>query len=69
MRMKQVKDVANMITDIYKVAPLTYPKVFQCDNHSEFKAGVTKVLEKHGVMIQHVATKYQHTLTWHSSRL
>ena len=26
-----------MIKDIYKVGPLTYPKVFQCDNGSEFK--------------------------------
>ena len=32
MRMKQVKDIADMIADIYKVGPLTYPKVFQCDN-------------------------------------
>ena len=28
MRMKQVKDVANMIADIYKVGRLTYPKTF-----------------------------------------
>ena len=27
LRMKQVKDVADMISDIYKVGPLTYPKV------------------------------------------
>ena len=38
----------HMIANIYKVGPLTYPKVFQCDNGSEFKAGVTKLLEKHG---------------------
>ena len=35
---KQAKDVADMIVDIYKVGPLTYPKIFQCDNGSEFKA-------------------------------
>ena len=29
--------MAEMIADIYKVGPLTYPKVFQCDNGSEFK--------------------------------
>ena len=29
LRMKQVKEVADMIADIYKVGPLTYPKVFQ----------------------------------------
>ena len=60
MRMKQVKDVVNMIADIYKVGPLTYPKVFQCDNSSEFKAEVTKMLEKHGVCIGHIRTKYKH---------
>ena len=56
MKMKHVKGVAYMITDIYKICPPTYPKVFQCDNGSKFKAEVTKMLEKHGVM-----TKYQHT--------
>ena len=57
LRMKQVKDIANMIADIYKVGPLTYPKVFQCDNHNKFKAEETKVLEKHGVMIWCTRTK------------
>ena len=28
MGTKQAKDVANMISDIYKVGPLTYPKIF-----------------------------------------
>ena len=63
LRMKQVKDVAEMITDIYKVGPLTYSKIFQCDNGSEFKGEVTKTLEKHGVKIQRVTTKYKHTHT------
>ena len=52
-----------MIADIYKVSPLTYPKIFQCDNGSEFKAGVTRMLEKHEVRIQRVTTKYKHTHT------
>ena len=52
-----------MITDIYKVGPLTYPKIFQCDNGSEFKAEVTKLLEKHKVRIQCTMTKYKHTHT------
>ena len=52
LRTKQAKDVAEMIADIYKVGPLTYPKIFQCDNGSEFKGEVTKMLEKHGVKIQ-----------------
>ena len=49
LRMKQVADIASMIADIYKVGPLIYPKVFQCDNGSKFKAEVTKMLQKHGV--------------------
>ena len=52
LRTKQARDVAEMIVDIYKVGPLTYPSTFQCDNDSKFKAGVTKLLEKHGVKIQ-----------------
>ena len=63
MRTKWAKDVAEMIADIYKVGPLTYPKIFQCDNCSEFKAEVTKLLEKHEARIQCVMTKYKHTHT------
>ena len=55
--------MAEMIADIYKVGPLTYPKIFQCDNGSEFKAEVTKLLEKHEVRIQHAMTKYKQTHT------
>ena len=63
LRTKQARDVAEMIADIYKVGPLTYPKIFQCDNGSEFKGEVTKMLEKHEVKIQRVTTKYKHTHT------
>ena len=63
LRTKQAKDVAEMIADIYMVGPLTYPKIFQCDNGSEFKANVTKLLEKHEGKIQHVTAKYKHTHT------
>ena len=52
LRMKQAHSVAKMIADIYKVGPLTYPKIFQCDNGSEFKGEVTKMLEKQEVKIQ-----------------
>ena len=52
LRTKQARDIAEMIVDIYKVGPLTYPKIFQCDNGSEFKGEVTKLLEKHEVKIQ-----------------
>ena len=63
LRMKQVKYIAKMIANIYKVGPLTYPKVFQCDNGRKFGAGITILLEKPGVMIQCVTMKYQHTHT------
>ena len=63
LRTKQARNVAEMIADIYKVGPLTYPKIFLCDNGSEFKADVTKMLEKHDVKIRRVTTKYKHTHT------
>ena len=62
-RTKQTHEVAEMNADIYKVGPLTHPKIFLCDNGSEFKADVTKLLEHHEVKIQHVTTKYKHTHT------
>ena len=63
LRTKQARDVAEMIVDIYKVGPLMYPKIFQCDNDSEFKGEMTKMLEKHEVKIWQVTTKYTHTHT------
>ena len=63
LRIKQVHNVAEMIADICKVGPLTYSKIFQCDNGSEFKGEVTKMLEKHEVKIQRVTTKCKHTHT------
>ena len=61
LRTKQARDVAEMIADVYKVGPLTYPEIFQCDNGSEFKGEVTKMLEKQEVKIRRVTTKYKHT--------
>ena len=52
LRTKQARNVAEMIADIYKVGPLKYPKIFQCDNGSEFKEEVTKMLEKQKVNIR-----------------
>ena len=63
LRSKQARDFAEMIADIYKVGPLMYPKIFQCDNGSEFKGDVTKMLEKNEVKIRRVMTKYRHTHT------
>ena len=63
LRTKQVRDVAEMIADIYKVGPLMYPSTFQCDNGSEFKGEMTKMLEKHKVKIRQVTMKYAYTRT------
>ena len=63
LRTKQARDVAEMIADIYKVGPLTYPSIFQCDNGSKLKGEMTKMLEKHKVKIRRVTTKYAHTHT------
>ena len=63
LRTKQAHDVAEMIVDIYKVGPLIYPSIFQCNNGSEFKGEMTKMLEKHKVKIRQVTTKYAHTHT------
>ena len=40
-----------------------YSKTFQCDNGSEFKNEVTKLLEKSSVDIRRAITKYKHTHT------
>ena len=63
LRTKQVRDVAEMIADIYNVGPLMYPSTFQCDNGSKFKGEVTKMLEKQEVKIWQVTTKSKHTYT------
>ena len=52
LRTKRARDVAEMIADIYKVGPVMYPKIFQCDNGSEFKGDVTKMLEKNEVKVR-----------------
>ena len=53
-----------MIADIYKVGPLTYLSIFQCDNGSESKGEMTKMLGKHKVIkIRRVMTKYAHAHT------
>ena len=53
-----------MLGAIYKKGGVfKYPKTFQCDNGSEFKNDVTKLLEKDNVEIQRGTTKYKHTHT------
>ena len=63
LRTKQVRDVAEMVAEIYKVGPLKYPKIFLYDNGRELKGDVTKMLEKNEVKIRQVTTKYKHTHT------
>ena len=68
LRMKQARDVAEVIADIYKVGPLKYSEIFQCDNGSKFKGEVTKMLENNEVKIQRVMTNTS-ILTQHLLRL
>ena len=53
-----------MLEAIYKKGGVfKYPKTFQCNNGSEFKNEVTKLLEKHNAEIRRATTKYKHTNT------
>ena len=53
-----------MLEAIYKKGGVfKYLKTFQCDNGSEFKNEVKKLLEKHNVYIRRATTKYKHTQT------
>jgi len=63
LKTKKPAEVAKMIGDIYKVGPLTWPEVFQCDNGSEFKASTKTLLEKHDVKVNSTTTAYKHTHT------
>ena len=64
LRTKKSSEVVFVLESIYKKGGLfKYPKVFRCDNNSEFKNEVTKLLEKHSVDIQRATTKYKHTHT------
>ena len=65
LRAKSSSEVAFLLEAIYKkgCVCMLYPKAFQCDNGSEFKNEVTKLLEKHNVDIQRATTTYKHTHT------
>ena len=64
LKIKDSSEVAFVLEAIYKKGGVfKYPKVFQCDNGSEFKNEVTKLLEKHNVDIRRATTKYKHTHT------
>ena len=54
-------EAAFVLEAIYKKGGVfKYPKTFQCDNGSEFKNEVKKLLEKHNVDIRRATTKYKH---------
>ena len=62
LRTKKSNEVAFLLESIYKKGGVfKYPKVFQCDNGSEFKSEVTKLLEKYNVDIRRATAKYKHT--------
>ena len=50
---KNAKDVAQAFQWIYENTPLTYPKTLIVDNGKEFYGDMTKLMEKHDVIIQH----------------
>ena len=64
LRTKNSSEVAFVLEAIYKKGGVfKHPKVFHCDNGSEFKNEVTKLLEKHNVDIPRATAKYKHTHT------
>ena len=50
---KNAKKVAQAFQWIYENTPLNYPKTLIVDDGKEFYGDVTKLMEKHDVMIQH----------------
>ena len=64
LRTKKSSEVAFVLEAINnKGGVFKYSKTFQCDNGSEFKNEVTKLLEKYNVEIRRATTRYQHTHT------
>ena len=62
LKNKKPTKLAFVLEVVYKKSGvLKYPRVIQCDNGSEFKDEVTKLLQKHNVAIRRATTKYKHT--------
>ena len=53
MTTKNIKEVAQAFQWIYENTPLTYPKTLIVDDGKEFYGDMTKLMEKHDVMIQY----------------
>ena len=64
LKTKKSSEVVDMLEDIYRKGPLKYPETFQCDNGSEFKGDVTKLLKKHNV--RNKQSHYQISSSIHS---
>ena len=52
MTTKNTKEVAQAFQWIHENTPLTYPKTLIIDDGKEFYGDMTKLMEKHDVMIQ-----------------
>ena len=64
LRTKKASEVAFVLEAVSKKGGVfKYPKTLQCDNGSELKNEVIKLIEKHNVEIRRAATKYKHTHT------
>ena len=64
LRNSKSSEVAFVLKAIYKKGGVfKYPRTFQCDNGSELKNEVAKLLEKHNAEIRRATTKYKHTHT------
>ena len=60
LRTKRPSKVSFALEAIYKTGGVfKYPKVFQCDNGSDFKNEVIKLIEKHNVDIRRATAKYK----------
>ena len=64
LKTKKASEVSFVLEAIYKKGgAFKYRKVFQCDNGSQFKSDVTKLLENYNGNIRRTTTKYKHTHT------
>ena len=60
LRSKKADELAFVLEAVYKKGGhFKYPKIFQCNNGSEFKSKVTKLLESHNVEIKSATTNIQ----------
>ena len=64
LRTKKSSEVVFVLEAIYKKGGVfKYSTTFQCENGSEFKNEVTKLLEKHNFEIRRAVAKYKHAHT------